>query len=268
MALKAITLKDKRNRMYSSVLNTLKGFMPVYAQTWSGYIKENTKIGYFWSNDLDECIEQFYGSTDDKENDIEWKLAKVLFMFSITKKLSMYAGRYDDEITSQNKQNRNLILANTKAMISDTFNEYKIFWETNDDFVKFESLESKVIIENIEKLPVEIADPIKGLVSPLKTDTELRGLIAEVYGAIEKIKKDKKRMQEVRDNLNESENGMLNDVIKLSGRLVNDLEANGKAHIGSIRLKLKDAAHNYALLSSLFYKTIEISNNQRQKEIK
>lgn len=268
MALKKLKFSEQRDRMYQNVINSLSNFNPLYAENLSSYISNNFKIGYFWNADLDKSIEQYYGETDDKENDDEWKLAKCLFMYSCTKKISVRSvsyGRVDNEQTSINEMGKKLLLENMKSLISNIFVEYEIHWDGTDDFIKYSLKDSKVVIENISNLDDDIAEPIKGLVSSMQSETELRGLIVEVYGKLEKIKKDSVRMTEIKSHLNNSEVGLFNDAIRLSGRLVNDLKENGKGHLGKTRLKLKTAAHNYALLVSLVYKIIELSDEEKEK---
>ncbi len=269
MALKKQPIIVTKKRTTDSIIEILSNF-EITASDFEddiniqNFVSNEYKKGFFISGDIDDNIEHFYGQTDDKENDLDWKIAKILFLTSILNCLYIYG--YSAGV---NEQWRDDLVDNVKMKMSEHFLEYTIKWPTHnwmesgepkDMFATFESSDTKTIRDNLSDIDDEIADPIKELLKPLKTNVEIRGLIASIYGDFESIE-----LNKYRKKLNESEWGLLNDTYRLAKRLVNDNKDKAKSHIGRVNLKVVDIAHNFSLLVSLVYKILNIASENINK---
>ena len=255
MALTQMTFSEKRNLIIKGIEQQLCSFSIYISGRMRSYFYFLEVIfakGDIPSNEIDECVEFQYGKPDSKD-DIEWKIAKILYIFNIW----FVAPSYCDDNYKANELRREVtpLLGNIMDKMTDYLPEYTLTFYNNGSLPSFEPKETKVVIDNLGDISEKVAEPIKELLQPMKSDTELRGHINEVYSKIEKFDFDSLT------NLNQMDVNIAKNAHKFSKMLVNNVDA-AKGHQGTSELSVRDIAHSFALNVSLFWKLVELSNKK------
>lgn len=260
MALKQLTSDEKRKMILKSAEDQLKtkSFHPDYGDAFD-YTDIMNKLyskGTLISKVLRENVDHQYGSTEDYE-DIEYKIAQILFLIYLIKQHQVCIGNF---VISSIKEETEELISNILRKLAENFPEYEIYnpEEPEDgDYLTYEATETKTVTDNLKDIPEILASPIKQLLSNMPNENELIGLISKIYKDIEKIPPEKTC------NLNKVDKSILEKTQKLAKMIVNSVEA-AKGHNGESKLKIKDIAHNFALLASLIHKLFEINDSNKQ----
>ena len=198
------------------------------------------------TNNLEELIKIWYGEAEDKEDDLEYKLAKILTLYRL-----LFACRKSPHNFFEFKN----FLKEVRDNIQKYVPEYIVTFDENGDYKGYKPAECVSIAENLNDIPEDIADPIKEILQPMKTENELIGLISKIYSKFEKIKGDNLI------NLNDVDKGIYKKAWNLAKMVANNVDA-AKGHEGNSSLTVKDIAHNFALNASLLQKLIAINNGK------
>lgn len=251
MALTHLTFSEKRLKWISAIENQLLNYRIYYSYVIGGNgasyqnaINELFQKGILVSKDLDENVEEHFGKPENKE-DFDWKIAKILFLHYMVKCLPFL-------INEKKIQETKMFLKTIENNLSSYANDYS-FSFPDDNIASFEPTELKTITDNLSDIPSNLADPIKELLQPNKSDTELRGHINEVYAKIERFNFDDL------SNLNQVDKSIARKTWEFSKMLVNSVDS-AKGHEGQSELTVRDIAHNFSLNVSLFWKLVEKNN--------
>ncbi|MCC3160910.1 MAG: hypothetical protein K4H23_04485 [Mollicutes bacterium PWAP] len=146
------TLEENRKIFISGILKNLNEVHFKYGNCSSvkNFINKQFKVNYLYSTDFDKCVEQFYGSTDNKQ-DIEWKLACILFSYSILKnhiKIHINSSAEYKRYESQVELNTlKILMVNSKENLIKNFPDYDINWDGWDEENVFIDFTPKKTIE-------------------------------------------------------------------------------------------------------------------------
>ena len=216
------------------------------------------------NDDIDENVILLYGYSENEENDLEFLLVKILFLWNLyyfelnILSLNLRSDFLNQQISKLKHLSNNVIL-NVNNIFKD---EYKIYWKEDwkEDYfpttIRYEPIETTTIIENLHDIDQKLRNPIEELLKPMKNDAELRGLISEIYANLEPKRKDILNKNYKNTNLNKVDSSILKQALGLAFCLANQVDSS-KGHIGESNLKVKDIAHNFALNASLIYKLIK-----------
>lgn len=257
MKLKQLTSDQKRKIILESAEDQLKTvsfyFNSGYTFNYADIMNELYSKGALRSKMFMANVNYHYGSTED-EYDNEYKIAQILFLIFLIKLHSVCTDNYSHY---RNKKKSETLVSNTLLHLKKYFPEYKIYNPEKHGYLTYEATETKTVTDNLKDIPEKLASPIKQLLSNMPNENELIGLISKVYKDIE----DENIPPEKICNLNKVDKSILKNTQKLAKMIVNSVEA-AKGHNGKSELKIKDIAHNFALLASLIHKLFEINDSK------
>jgi len=255
MALKKIN-SDKEKEIYiNGIIDSLLNFKAYHARASGGkgysyqdYLNEMKNTGVIPTNDLELLIEVRFGESEDKQNDIEYKLVKIVTLYKILKNWPNLI-----DIRSQSNDKLKTLLKRVRLTLQEYMPDYSITFDDNGNFKSYKPIEENSVVENLNDIPQDISDPIKELLKPMINENEAIGLISKIYSKFEKIKKDSLK------NLNETDKGIYQRARDLAMMVANKVDM-AKGHKGDSSLSIKDISHNFALNASLVQKLININN--------
>ena len=263
--LKKFTLKEQRINVLRGFLSAIKSWNYSHHEIIHWYIHAEQMEGEFFSNSITELTCEHYGSPSDGYDDVdfgfsqncdeEFILAKVLtcYFLIINSMDSM-------EYTIYHVVNLNLpLLKNIRTKLPNLFPEY-IFKFNINKWPEYTPKAEKTIIDNISNTDVLIANPIKELLMPFKSQIEISGLISNVNAKLEQI-----NVKNDLRNLNATDLSIAKNAKKICGLTINNVNS-AKGHKGKSELTIKDIAHNFALNASLFFKLVEL-NDEKSKQL-
>lgn len=250
MALKEITFSDKKIMIGNNLTNSLCDLKTYYGEKVFHVAKRMAGVGFLPSANLDDIVRFHYGDGDS--NDPEFIFARIIVLYF----LLSYLEETDYFRKAEFNNNREFLKKNIKLHVAEYFPEYKVdSWDTNNGLLSYSYAETVAVAENLNDILLSDAMLIKELLNIRATDAELIGNISKINSKIEKW--------ESLDlpNLNEVDKGIFKDSLKLSKKIINNVNE-AKGHAGRSELTVRDIAHNYALNVSLVFKLKQINDEK------